>query len=270
MILYALLTHRPAPEVVAYLEDFERVLPGRRCVVCYGGTREDFQGLRDMPDAFFIDDPALRSRDGQSYNEVLDLVWERFVAPDSTYGCVHLMEYDHVVLSSRYEEELLEVMGQERVGLLAASCADHTLVNWCHAINLLDDHEFEERLREISVRDQEIPSIWGGLGNGMTIGRQALEEFCREAGDLPRYMEAYVPTVIYHLGYRVLGPSEGATLFDRVRFGPPYARDDATRLARAGALALHPVKERTTQRETVAIAVESPGYDREDARPQSP
>ena len=266
MILYVFLTHRPAPEVQAYLEDFERVLPGRRCVVCYGGKREDFDGLRHMPDALFIEDPALRSRAGQSYTEVLGLVRERLVAPDPSYSCVHLMEYDHVVLSSHYEAELLEIMAGERVGLLAPSCADHTLVNWCHGIDFLDDQELEGRLREISVRDQEIPSIWGGLGNGMTISREALEDFCRRAGDLSRYMEAYVPTVIYHLGYRVVGPPEGAALFDHVRFGPPYAREDAVRLARGGALALHPVKERATQQEVVAIAE----YDRDNARPQSP
>jgi hypothetical protein len=254
VILYVLLTHRSASEVQAYLEDFEHVLPGRRCVVCYGGTREDFEGFRHMPDAFFIDDPALRSRAGQSYTEVLGLVQERLVAPDPSYSCVHLMEYDHVVLSSHYEKELLEIMAGDRVGLLAPSCADHTLVNWCHGIDLLDDHELTERLREISVRDQEEPSVWGGLGNGMTIGRDALEEFSSRAGDLSRYMEAYVPTVIYHLGYRVLGAPADATLFDHVRFGPPYMREEATQLARRGALALHPVKERTIQQEVVAIA----------------
>jgi hypothetical protein len=258
VILYILLTHRPALEVLEYLEDFERVLAGRRCVVCYGGTREDFQGLRSTPDAFFVEDPALRTRAGQSYNEVLSIAWERLVAPDPSYSCVHLMEYDHVVLSPRYEAELLAVMAGERVGFLTPSCADHTQVNWCHGIDLLDDHELAKRLQEISVRDQEVPSIWGGLGSGMTIGREALGDFCRRAGDLPRYMEAYVPTVIYHLGYRVLGPPEGATLFDHVRFGPPYDREEATRLASEGALALHPLKERADQHEAVAIAQESP------------
>jgi hypothetical protein len=270
MILYVHLTHRPAPEVLTYLDDFQRVLPGRRCVVCFGGTREDFEGLRQTPDAFFVEDPALRSRAGQSYNEVLGLVHGRLVAPDSSYTCVHLMEYDHVVLSPRYEAELLEIMAGERVGLLAPSCADHTLVNWCHGIDLLDDHELAERLQEISVRDQEIPSIWGGLGNGMTIAREALEGFCHQAGDLSRYMEAYVPTVIYHLGYRVVGAPEGATLFDHVRFGPPYEREEAVRVARDGALALHPVKERVTQQEIVAVADTNPRYDRDNARPQSP
>jgi hypothetical protein len=254
LILYVLLTHQPAPEVQAFLDDFERVLPGRRCVVCYGGTRDDFEGLGHSPDAFFVDDPALRRRAGQSYTQVLELVYERVVAPDPAYSCVHLMEYDHVVLSPRYEDELLAIMAGARVGLLAPSCADHTLVNWCHAIDLLDDHEFTKRLREISVRDQDDPSLWGGLGNGMTIGREALDEFCRRAGDLSRYMEVYVPTVIYHLGYRVLGAPEAATLFDHVRFGPPYGREEATRLARHGAVALHPVKERTVQQEVVAIA----------------
>jgi hypothetical protein len=254
VILYVLLTHRPAPEVAAYLEDLERVLPGSDCVVCYGGTREDFEGFAGWPNALFVDDPALRRRAGQSYTKVLGLVHERLVAPNPAYTCVHLMEYDHVVLSPRYEAELLEIMSGERVGLLAQSCADHSMVNWCHGIDLLDDHELEGRLREISVRDQDVLSVWGGLGNGMTIGREALEEFCRRAGDLSRYMEAYVPTVIYHLGHRVVGAPESATLFDHVRFGPPYGREEATRLAGNGAVALHPVKERTVQQEVVAIA----------------
>src|SRR5687767_3683032 len=105
MILYVLLTHRPAPEVQAYLDDFERVLPGRRCVVCYGGQREDFEGLRHLADAFFLDDPSLRRRAGQSYTKMLGLIHERFVAPDPSYTCVHLIEWDHIVLSSRYEAE---------------------------------------------------------------------------------------------------------------------------------------------------------------------
>jgi hypothetical protein len=254
VILYVLLTHRPASEVQAYLEDFERVLPGRRCIVCYGGTREDFDEVRRVSTGFFVEDPSLRRRVGQSYTELLGHLHERFVAPDPSLTCVHLMEWDHVVLSSSYEEELLEVMEGERVGLLAPQCADQTLTNWPHSITLLDDHELTQRLREISVRDQEIPSIWGGLGNGMTIERQALEDFCRHAGDLSRYVEAYVPTVIYHLGYRVLNTPDNASLFDHVRFGPPYEREEAMRLARDGAMALHPVKERAVQQEVVAIA----------------
>jgi hypothetical protein len=276
VILYVLITHRPAPEVQAALEDFQRVLPGRRCVVCFGGTREAFEGLHDTPDAFFVDDPALRSRAGQSYTRILGLVWEKVVASDPSYRCVHLMEYDHVVLSPRYEAELLEIMSVERMGLLAASCTDQTLTNWCHGIDLLDDHEFAERLAEISVRDQEIPSIWGGLGNGMTIERHALQDFCSLAGDVSRYMEAYIPTIIYHLGYRVSG-AVGSTLFDHVRFGPPYEREEAVRLAGEGALALHPLKDRDVQREVVAIAAANQAppdtvlrhYDRSDARPQS-
>jgi hypothetical protein len=210
--------------------------------------------LRTVPDTFFVDDPALRRRAGQSYTGVLALVHEQVVAPDPSISCVHLMEYDHVVLSSRYEAELLEIMAGERVGLLAPLCTDHTLVNWCHGIDLIDDQELISRLLEISVRDQDDQSIWGGIGNGMTIGREALEEFCRKAGDLSRFMEAYVPTIVYHLGYRVIDAPEAATVFDHVRFGPPYEREEALQLARDGALALHPVKEEAIQHEVAAIA----------------
>ena len=254
MILYVLITHLPASEVHAYLEDFERVLPGRRIVVCHGGLREDFDELDASVDALFIEDPSLRRPLGQSYTQLLTQVNDRFVEPEAALTCVHLMEYDHVVLSPRYEEELTEAMSGDRVGLLAADCADHTAVNWCHGIDLLDDREMEERLREISVRDQTMPAIWGGLGNGMTIGRDALERFRRQAVGLSRYFEAYLPTTIYHLGYRVSDAREVTTAFDHVRLGPPYGSDEAMRAARRGALALHPVKDPAVQRAVVDVA----------------
>lgn len=265
MILYVLLTHRPALEVHAYLEDFERVLPGRRIVVCHGGTRTDFDELDDSVDALFIEDPSLRRPLGQSYGRLLTLVNDRFVEPEPAYRCVHLLEYDHVVLSPRYEEELIQAMSGERVGLLAADCADHTAVNWCHGIDLLDDRELEDRLREISVRDQSVPTIWGALGVGITIGRNALEAFCRRAGDLSRYFEAYLPTTIYHLGYIVLDARELSAIFDHVRYGPPYELDEGTRAARQGALAVHPVKDPAVQHDLVDVALHP--YAGNDARP---
>lgn len=257
MILFVLLTHQPAAQVHAYLEDFERVLPGRRTVVCHGGTRADFDDLGPSVDALYIEDPSLRRAIGQSYSELLTLLTDRFVEPEPAYRCVHLLEYDHVVLSRRYEDELIRAMAGERVGLLAADCAELTSVNWRHSIDLLDDGELEVRLREISVRDQSVPAIWGALGVGMTIGREALEEFCRRAGDLSRYVEAYLPTMIYHLGYRVLDAREVSPIFDHVRFGPPHELDEARHAAREGAFALHPVKDRATQRELVDIALQA-------------
>ena len=259
MILYVVLTHQAAPDVHAHLEDFARVLPGRRTVVCHGGTRADFDELDESVDALFVDDPSLKRRTGQSYTELLTLVNERFVEPEPAVSCVHLLEYDHVALSERYEEELLRGMFGERVGLLAADCADHTAVNWCHGIDLLDDRELEDRLRSISVRDQDTPSIWGGLGAGMTIARDALADFCRQAGGLSRYVEAYLPTVVYHLGYRVLDARELTAAFDHVRIGPSYALDEAMSAARRGALALHPVKDPAVQHALVDFAVSGSG-----------
>jgi hypothetical protein len=257
VILYVLLTHQPASEVHAYLEDFERVLPGRPTVVCHGGARPDFDELDGSVDALFIDDPSLRRRLGQSYTQLLTEVHDRFVEPEPAFASVHLMEYDHVVLSPRYEEELTQGMSGERVGLLAADCVDHTAVNWCHGIDLLDDRELEDRLREISVRDQNTPAIWGGLGAGMTMGRSALEGFCRRAADLSRYFEAYLPTTVYHLGYRVLDARAVTAAFDQVRLGPPFELDEGIRAAREGALALHPVKDPAIQHAVVDVAVGS-------------
>jgi hypothetical protein len=244
--------------VQSYLENFERVLPERRTAVCYGGTKEDFDKLAISAEALYIDDPSLRRRLGQSYTSMLGLIHDKLVAPDPAVSCVHLIEWDHMVLSPHYESEILEIMSDERVGLLAKSSGDHTFVNWCHSIDLLDDHELEALLETISVRDQEVPSIWGGLGNGITIGRAALEEFCRRAGGLSRYFEAFLPTVIYHLGYRVVDAPASASLFDHLRFGPDYGMEEAVRLAGEGALALHPVKDPAVRRALLSAAAAKP------------
>jgi hypothetical protein len=204
VILYVVITHQPPDEVRSHLEDFERVLPGRRVAICYGGTEKDFDALDVAAETLFIDDPTLRRTLAQSYTQLLRAVYERLVAPDPACSCVHLIEWDHVILSAKYEAQLLDVLSTERVGLLARHCADHTFVNWCHSIELLDDRELDQLLRAISVRDQDVPSLWGGLGNGITIARSALEELCLRAGRMSRYFEVYLPTVIYHLGYRVL------------------------------------------------------------------
>jgi hypothetical protein len=248
VILYVVITHQPPEEVKSHLEDLEAVLPGRRMAVCYGGTRTDFDALDVPAETLFIDDPTLRRPLAQSYTQLLRTVFERLVAPDPACSCVHLIEWDHVILSPRYETELLDVISAERVGLVARHCADHTFVNWCHSIDVLDDRELEQLLKTISVRDQDVPSIWGGLGNGMTIGRSALEQLCLRAGHMSRYFELYLPTVVYHLGYRVLDAPPSTSLFDHLRYGPDYGMDEAVRLAGEGALALHPVKDPAVRR----------------------
>jgi hypothetical protein len=258
VILYVVVTHQPPDEVRSHLEDFERVLPGRRVAICYGGTEKDFDALDVAAETLFIDDPTLRRTLAQSYTQLLRAVCERLVAPDPACSCVHLIEWDHVILSPRYETELLDIVSGERVGLLARHCADHTFINWCHSIELLDDRELEQLLRAISVRDQDVPSLWGGLGNGITIGRSALEELCLRAGRMSRYFEVYLPTVIYHLGYRVLDAPASASLFDHLRFGPDYGMEEAVRLAGEGVLALHPVKDPAVRRALLSAVPAKP------------
>jgi hypothetical protein len=258
VILYVVITHQPPDEVRSHLEDLERVLPGRRVAICYGGTERDFDALDVTAETVFIDDPSLRRTLAQSYTQLLGAVYERLVAPDPACRWVHLIEWDHVILSARYEAQLLDVVSTERVGLLARHCADHTFVNWCHSIELLDDRELEQLLTAISVRDQDVPSLWGGLGNGITIGRSALEELCLRAGRMSRYFEVYLPTVIYHLGYRVLDAPPSATLLDHLRFGPDYGMEEAVRLAGEGALALHPVKDPAVRRALASAAPAKP------------
>ena len=75
---------------------------------------------------------------------------------------------------------------------------------------------------------------------------------------MSRYFELYLPTVIYHLGYRVLDAPPSASLFDHLRYGPDYDLDEAVGLAAAGALALHPVKDPAVRRELLSAVPAEP------------
>lgn len=241
-LLYLVLTHRPPDEVARHLGALERALPGRRFAVCHGGAREDFEAL-DVPAKAFVADPTLRGPiGGQSYVELLRTAHEAFVAGDAGIELVHLLEHDHAIVDERYEHEVLRVLEETAADFLGGICVDRTETNWWHSIRLLDDRELWEFLAEISVRDEHEPRLFGGIANAVTIGRAALEAFARLPRHLDRYCEVYVPTVLHHLGFTIADASAVSTVFDWIRWTPPFEAAEIEQLP-GEVLAVHPVKD---------------------------
>ena len=241
-LLYLVLTHRPPDEVAAHLAALERALPGRRFAVCHGGSEEDFERL-DFPAKAFVADPSLRGGEReQSYAELWCTAYEAFVAGDPEVSFVHLIEHDHAIVDERYEHELLRVLDATGADFLGGICVDRTFTNWWHSVALLDDAEWWRFLRDISVRDGEEPRVFGGIADAVTFGRGALEAFATLPRHLHRYCEVYVPTVVHHLGFTVADASAISTVFDLIRWTPPFEEEEIAALP-ADVLAIHPVKD---------------------------
>ena len=236
------LTHLPPDEVARHLDALRRALPGRRFAVCYGGPPDAFDAL-DVPDKAFVDDPSLRGPIGeQSYVALLRIAYETFVADDPSAEVVHLLEYDHAIADERYELEILRVLDQTGADFLGQICVDRTYTNWWHSVRLLDDEELWRFLADITVRDEDELRLFGGIANAVTIRRAALEAFARLPHHLERYCEVYVPTVLHHLGFTVGDASAVSTVFDWIRWTPPFEAAEIEALPDE-VLAVHPVKD---------------------------
>jgi hypothetical protein len=240
-LLYLVLTHRPADEVGVHLAALERALPGRRFAVLYGGTRAEFERVA-APAKAFVDDPSLRGDREQSYTELWRTAYEAFVAPRPEVSLVHLIEHDHAIADERYERELLRVVAATRADFLGGICVDRTDTNWWHSVRLLDDDELRALLTRISVRGEAEPRLFGGIANAVTMSRAALTAFAQLEGHLDRYCEVYVPTVLHHLGFEVADACVISTIFDRIRWTPPYDAAEIEALP-PDVLAIHPVKD---------------------------
>ena len=236
------LTHLPPDEVGRHLDALGRALPGRRFAVCYGGPADAFDAL-DVPAKAFLDDPSLRGPIGeQSYVQLLRTAYDAFVAPDPSVETVHLLEYDHAIVDERYEREIRRVLDRTGADFLGQICVDRTYTNWWHSVRLVDDDELWQFLADITVRDEDELRLFGGIANAVTIGRAALEAFAHLPRQLDRYCEVYVPTVLHHLGFTVGDASEVSTVFDWIRWTPPFDADEIRALPDE-VLAVHPVKD---------------------------
>lgn len=240
-LLYLVLTHRPPEEVAQHLAALERALPGRSFAVCYGGSREDFEAL-DLPAKAFVADPSLRGALSQSYVELLRTAHESFVADDRGVSLVHLIEHDHAIVDERYEREVLRALEATRADFMGGICVDRTYTNWIHSVRTLGDTELHEFLRSITVRSDEELRLFGGIANATTFRRDALAAFATLSGHLHRYCEVYVPTVLHHMGFTIGDASAVSTVFDWLRWTPPYEAEEIAALP-AEVLAVHPVKD---------------------------
>jgi hypothetical protein len=240
-ILTAIITHLGAHRVRRQLAYLEALSPASRFVICHGGARADFDELA-MDDAVFIEDPSLRgtSRE-QSYAEVINKVYERFVRDAPTVDLVYFIEYDHLILAADFEDRLAALAAGSDAGLFAKYASPRNDTNWPHFTRARHDESLNRFFAEVSRRDD--PAIrWGCLGSGMLLRREALGALAVVSDPPHGYLEMMVPTLTYHLGFDVGDVDSVSDLYRAIRWKPVYSVDEAVAEKRAGRAFVHPFK----------------------------
>ena len=251
-IVTAVLIHLPSDQVRERLELLSAVAPHARFVVCYGGERSEFDRIA-LEHKLFIDEPTLRGPEQhlQSLTRTFQTVWDAYFASDPSSDALYLIEYDHLVLDEQFEAQLADLAQRSGADLMGKNCVDCTATNSAHYVRFRRDPRLHAHLRRLSVRDD--PSrLFSCLGDGIWMSRRALQAYVGVAEHPPCYCEIYVPTLLHHLGFRVVNVDAYGDLYSHVRWIPPFDTDEVIAGLEAGVVFMHPVKDHSTVRAVAA------------------
>jgi hypothetical protein len=240
-LITAVITHLDPRRVANLLDYLHALSPESRFVVCHGGSREDFEAL-PYDHALYIHDPSLRgpTRE-QSYTEIVRRVYESYVRDDSTVELVYFIEYDHLILSPRFEEDLEALAGRSGAGLFAKCVSPRNDSNCPHFARTRRDDRLNRFFAEVSCRDDSAVR-WGCLGTGMLFRRDALEAVATVEDPAHGYMEIFIPSLVHHLGFELVDVDALSDLYVGVRWRPGFSLHEAQAAKRAGRSFLHPFK----------------------------
>ncbi len=256
--LNVLLIHLDAAEVDEHLRLLRAIAPEARFVACYGGPTSEFARIAE-PDKTFVADSSWRGppRSFQSYNEILAIVHDRWLKDDLSLDSCFLFEFDHLILRPEFETDLEELAARTGADLLAKNCAAANGTNWHHYTRFRRDEALLSHLRSLSVRDD--PSrMFGMVASGIWLSRKAVGSFV-SVPDHPRcYGELYVPTLLHHLGCRVVNVDAVSRLYENVRWDPPFGPEELARSQQLGATFVHPVKDAAIRRRALLSAARAP------------
>jgi hypothetical protein len=246
--LTAVLAHLDAELTDERMTLLGSVAPDSRFLLCYGGSRAEFDRLGFEPKAF-IDDPSLRGplQHLQSMTAIFELVWHQYLAAEPGLAAAYFIEYDHLIFSSGFEATLADLAARTEADLLGKNCVDRTGTNDEHYVRFRRDPKLEAHLRRLSVRDADL-RLFGCLGDGMWLSRRALQAYVEVAEHPPCYCEIYVPTLLHHLGLRVVNVDAHSDIYRNVRWMPPFDAREVVQRVEAGSVFMHPVKDREAVR----------------------
>lgn len=241
-ILTAIMSHLDAKRITQQLTYLEALSPGSRFVICHGGARADFDAL-DLDNAIFVDEPSLRGPDqDRSHTEVILAVYEQFVRDDPSVELAYFIEYDQLIVAADFEQRLADLADRFSAGLFAKNAIRCNDTNWPHFTRHRNDERLNAFFTTISRRDDP-DARWGALGSGMLFRRDALAALA-SVENLPHgYVEIFIPTLTYHLGFDVVNVDAVTDLYTAVRYRPEFTTEEVIGKKQAGATFVHPFKD---------------------------
>ncbi|MBA2372169.1 MAG: hypothetical protein H0V71_11065 [Chloroflexi bacterium] len=241
-MLNVVMTHLRAPAVRDSLRYLQDIAPEARFAICHVGEPADFSEL-EYADKVLVDDPSFRlpPRTFQSFHETFAALYDRFVKADPTIDSLYLFEYDHMILDGRFEERIKTLAVETDADLLGKTCSERTGTNWIHYVRFRRDERLVAHLRAISVHEDPA-RMYGCLGNGFWLKRAALEAYLSVDEHPPCYGELYLPTLLHHLGFRVVDVDAHSTLYRHVRADGEFTLSELVRLKHEGHTFVHPYK----------------------------
>jgi hypothetical protein len=241
--LTVVLTHLSAEQVDDRMRLLRAVSAEARFAVCYGGRWSEFDRI-DWNEKVFVDDPTLRGpeRHLQSLTQLFETAWHEYFVGDAELDSLYLIEYDHLILDGTFERRLHDLALHTGADLLGKTCVDRTATNSEHYVRFRRDRRLFAHLESLTVRDDS-ERLFGCLGNGIWLTRRALEAYVNVEEHPPCYCEIYVPTLLHHLGFRVVDVDAHSDLYRNVRWLPECSVPEVLELARAGAVFVHPAKD---------------------------
>ena len=212
-------------------------------LIAAGGRREDFEGIAHAQ-KIFIADPRLRTvdhqREFQSYTGLFHAIAEWLKGRDFTH--VSFCEYDHLPLIGDFNERQLARLAAEGADVIGCQVRRVDGTNHPHYLYHRSNPEFHRFWAKISRRDDP-GVVLSMFGSGSFWTRAAFDAVAAAEEPFRVYLEIQLPTLAHHLGFRV------HDLPDQNPFVQVF-RDlggEIDEARRAGAWAVHPVKQRWTR-----------------------
>lgn len=238
-VLNLILTHLEPKPVHEMLEWWSHFVPTGELLIAYGGPVETFDRL-DFQPRVLVNDPALRTRDHplerQSYTAVFQAAARWMQGRDFTH--VYFAEFDHLPLTTRFHERLLETMEREGADVLFHRLQRVDGTNHPHYLHECAVPGFHPFWEKISVR-RDPRTVLTVIAPGCFWTRAAFDAVAACDEPFRIYLEIYLPTLAHHLGFRVRDvPAQNRWIHFQ---GDRGAEIEAA--AAAGAWALHPVKK---------------------------
>lgn len=236
-VLNLILTHQPARAVARMVDYWSDYVPRSSVLIAYGGTPADFQTITHN-EKIFIEDPGLRTidhqRELQSYTAIFKASGEYLrIRPEFEF--VHFMEFDHVPLVPDLNKRQVEKLSAEDADVLGFHLHRVDRTNNPHFLYHVAQENFRSYWRQVSRRaDPDV--VLSMFGSGSFWKRAAFVEVAAREEPFPMYLEIYLPTLAYHLGFRIRGFAE------QDRFVRVFNRD-LRHLDKTDAWTLHPIKQ---------------------------